>query len=160
MKQITNSASLRGVAVLLVAASIAACASWTNIKAPRLQIIGASMTSADVFSQRFRVRLHVSNPNTRDLPIKKIEYKLFLEGDSFAEGESEAAFVVPANGETEFDLAVSTNFVSSIGRLLSRLTGTDRRQIQYNFEGTVVVGVRFSPKIKFNETGMVDLTRQ
>jgi LEA14-like dessication related protein len=125
-----------------------------------MQIIGASMVSADVFSQQFRVRIHVQNPNARDLPIKRIEYKLFLEGDSFAEGESASSFVVPANGETEFDLPINTNFVTSVGRLLSRLAGTDRRQIQYNFEGSVVVGITFSPKIKFSEVGMVDLARR
>ncbi|HYM35072.1 MAG TPA: LEA type 2 family protein [Steroidobacteraceae bacterium] len=138
---------------------VVACVT-TKLQTPHLAIISASMVSADVFSQKFNVRVHVQNPNARTLPIKKIEYKLFLEGDSFAEGQSDAAFAVPANGETEFDLAVNTNFVSSIGRLLSRLSGTDRREIQYNFEGTVIVDLPFNPKIKFNEVGTVDLSRR
>jgi len=42
--------------------------------------------------------------------------------------------------------------------LLSHLAGTSRREVQYNFEGTVVVdGGMMSPKIKFAERGMVDL---
>ncbi len=79
------------------------------------------MVSADVFSQQFRIRLHVQNPNDRALPVKGIEYELFLQGDSFAEGTSAAPFVVPALGEIEFDLTVSTNFVASVGRLLSKM---------------------------------------
>jgi LEA14-like dessication related protein len=145
---------------LLFVLVFTACASWSKLQAPRLTIVSASMTSSDVFSQQFRVRVHVQNPNARELPIKRLEYKLFLEGDSFADGQSDAAFVVPANGETEFDLALNTNFVSSIGRLLSRLTGTDRRDIQYNFEGSVVVDLPFSPKIKFAERGIVNLPRR
>ncbi len=149
----------KSILALLVATLLVACITG-KLQAPRLTIVGANMTSADVFAQQFRVRVRVSNPNARALPIKRIDYKLFLEGDSFAEGESQVPFVVPANGEQEFDLAVHTNFVSSIGRLLSRLTGTDRRDIQYNFEGSVVVDLPLSPKIKFSESGMVDLGRK
>jgi LEA14-like dessication related protein len=131
-----------------------------KLQAPHLTIIGASMLSADVFAQEFRVRLHVENPNARDLPIKSIEYQLYLEGDIFADGASEASFVVPANGTKDFDLAVHTHFMSSIGRLLSRLTGTDRQDVEYAFTGAVVVAAPFSPKIKFAERGMVNLARR
>jgi len=56
------------------------------------------------------------------------------------------------------DSFAGTHFMSSIGRLLSHLAGTSRREVQYNFEGTVVVdGGMMSPKIKFAERGMVDL---
>ncbi len=57
-------------------------------------------------------RVNVENPNDRELPIKGIDYKLFLEGDSFAEGVSNKPFTVPAQGDTDFDMTVRTNFVS------------------------------------------------
>src|SRR5215471_11867564 len=138
---------------------VSACVSSTHWQTPRVTVVGASMVSADVFSQQFRVRVHVHNPNTLDLPVKRLEYKLWLEGDSFAEGSVEAPFVVPAKGDQEFDLALNTNYISSIGRLIAHLTGTNRHTIQYNLEGTVVIDASFSPKIKFNEVGMVDLDR-
>jgi LEA14-like dessication related protein len=118
------------------------------------------LTSADVFSQTFRVRLRVENPNDRALPIKMIDYKLFLEGDSFAEGQSAAPFVVPAKDDLEFDMPIRTHFISSIGRLLSHIAGTDRTQIEYVFSGSVTVDMPFSPKIKFNEGGVVDLRKR
>jgi LEA14-like dessication related protein len=153
--KLSRATLLPAVALLLVA-----CASTKDFQAPRLNLVSASMLSADVFSQQFRVRVHVQNPNPRALPIKKLDFKLFLEGDSFGEGQSQAPFVVPANGETEFDLLVGTNFSISIARLLSRLAGTDRRDVEYIFSGTVTVDVAFSPKIKFNEAGRVDLSRR
>ena len=42
-------------------------------------------------------------------------------------------------GETEFDMTVRTNFVSSIGRLLTRLNG--KTQVEYVFEGKVMLDI-------------------
>ncbi len=127
-----------------------------KIETPRLMLVSAAMTSGDVFSQTFRLRMHVENPNDRELPIRGIDYQLFLEGDSFAEGVSDKPFVVPALGETEFDLMVRTNFVSSIGRLLSRLGGKD--EVQYVIEGKVLTDIGLVKKVPFRESGTVNLT--
>ncbi|MBC7984119.1 MAG: LEA type 2 family protein, partial [Candidatus Obscuribacterales bacterium] len=123
-------------AVVTLALVMSACASFTSkLATPKLSLVTASMVSGDVFSQTFRVRIHVDNPNATALPIKQIEYELFLEGDSFAEGTAAAPFVVPALGSTEFDLTMRTNFVSSIARLLSRLNGSNKNTVQYGFIG-------------------------
>jgi LEA14-like dessication related protein len=127
-----------------------------KIETPRLMLVSAAMTSGDIFSQTFRLRMHVQNPNDRELPIRGIDYQLFLEGDSFAEGLSDQPFVVPALGETEFDLTVRTNFVSSIGRLLSRLNGRD--EVQYVIEGKVLTDIGMIKKVPFRESGTVNLT--
>ena len=131
-----------------------------KLETPRLRLVSASLVSADVFSQQFNIRVHVANPNDRDLPIKGIDYQLFLEGDSFAEGVSNAPFVVPARGEKEFDLSLRTNFVSSIGRLLSRLESSNRKQVRYAIDGKVFVDIPMVRAIPFAESGTVDLTLQ
>jgi LEA14-like dessication related protein len=126
-----------------------------KLETPRLTIVRVAMTSADIFNQQFLVRLHVQNPNDRDLPVRGIDYKLFLQGDSFAEGVSSKPFVVPALGETEFDMTVRTNFVSGVGRLLTRLNG--RNQVEYIFEGKVLTDLGMVKKIPFQESGTVSL---
>jgi LEA14-like dessication related protein len=126
-----------------------------KLEAPRLTLVNISMTSADMFSQQFTMRMHVQNPNDRALPIKGIDYQLFLAGDSFAEGVSNVPFTVPALGETEFDLPVRTNFVSSLGRLISRLNGADK--VSYLIEGQVFLESGLFRKIPFRHTGDVDL---
>ena len=136
---------------------LSGCAT-VNFESPKLSVVSVGMVSADVFSQQFRIRLHVSNPNDRDLPIKGIEYKLFLQGDSFAEGLSNQPFVVPALGEAEFDTVVRTNFMSSIGRMLSKLNSSDDGKVQYAFVGTVLLSKGVLRKIPFSEQGMVDLS--
>jgi len=150
-----HSIVLRWAAVAAMAV-LAGCSLTPKLEAPDISLVNVSMTSADIFSQQFVVRLHVQNPNDRDLPVKGFEYELFLEGDSFAEGVSNKAFVIPANGETEFDLPVRTNFVSSLGRLVSRLQG--RKQVQYVLEGKVLTDIGLFSRIPFRQSGSVDLT--
>ena len=147
----------RRLLVLCAALScLTACVS-SKFTAPKLSVVTVGMVSADVFSQQFAIRLHVQNPNDRELPIKAIDYKLFLQGDSFAEGVSNQPFVVPALGEAEFDTLVRTNFMSSIGRLLNKLNSADGNKVQYAITGNVLLNKGMFRKIPFSEQGMVDL---
>jgi LEA14-like dessication related protein len=147
---------LTAAALLALALTLCSCAAFgPKLDVPRLTLVRIAMTSADIFNQQFLVRVHVENPNDRELPIRGIDYKLFLEGDSFAEGLSNKPFTVPAMGETEFDMVVRTNFVSGIGRLMSRLNGRD--QVQYVVEGKVLTDISMAKKIPFQETGTVSL---
>jgi LEA14-like dessication related protein len=142
-------------AVLCALALCVSGCSTPKLAVPKLALVSVAMTSADIFNQQFAVRVNVENPNDRELPIKGIDYKLFLEGDSFAEGVSSKPFTVPAQGDTDFDMIVRTNFVSSAGRLLSRLNGRD--QVQYVVEGKVLTDISGLKKIPFQETGTVSL---
>ena len=161
-RRIVSSGALMPALLLRAFASLAALAVLTGcsglgpkLEAPRLTIVNVAMTSADIFSQQFMVRMHVQNPNDRALPVKGIDYQLFLAGDSFAEGLSNVPFTVPALGETEFDLPVRTNFVSSLGRLISRLNGQSK--VAYLIEGEVFLDSGLFRKIPFRHQGDVDL---
>ena len=151
MKRSFSAAGLCAFAIMLSGCS----ALRPKLEVPRLTLVSVAMTSADVFNQQFRVRLNVQNPNDREIPVTGIDYKLFLEGDSFAEGVSNKPFTVPANGESEFDMTIRTNFMSGVARLLSRLNGRD--QVQYVIEGKVLTEISMLKKIPFQETGTVNL---
>jgi LEA14-like dessication related protein len=114
------------------------------------------MQSSDMFAQRFKVRLNVQNPNDVEMPIKSLDYKLFLMGDSFGEGKSEERFVLPAQGDAEFDMLLTTNFVSSFGRLISRMGGGKLEKVEYEIAGNVVLDKGFVRKLPFDHKGTVD----
>jgi LEA14-like dessication related protein len=147
---------VRVCALAVLLGALGGCGSLgPKVEAPRLTLVSVAMNSADMFSQQFTARMHVQNPNDRPLPIKGIDYQLFLAGDSFAEGVSGVPFVVPALGETEFDLPVRTNFISSLGRLVSRLNGKDT--VDYLIEGKVFLESGMVRKIPFRASGEVNL---
>ena len=147
--------SLAGLVLCVVTVSLTACAALRpDLQPPQLTLVSIAMTSADIFNQQFLVKVNVENPNDRELPITGIDYKLFLEGDSFSEGVSNKPFTVPAQGDIDFDLTVRTNFVSGAARLLSRLNGRD--QVNYVVEGKVLTDISMLKKIPFQETGTVN----
>lgn len=151
MKRFFASAALGALVLCLTACSMLG----PKIEVPQLTLVRVAMQSADIYNQQFLVRMHVENPNDRELPIRGIDYELFLEGDSFSEGVSNKPFVVPAKGETEFDMIVRTNFVSGVARLMSRLNG--RQQVQYVIEGKVLTDISMAKKIPFQQSGTVSI---
>jgi len=130
-----------------------------DLVAPRLSLVGVQMLSTDMFAQKFKVRVLVQNPNDLELPVRGLEYQIIMMGDSFAEGTSNDVFLLPARGEAEFDMLVTTNFVSSFGRLLSRVGGGKLENIDYEISGKVFVDKGVLRRIPFNHHGTVDFTR-
>jgi LEA14-like dessication related protein len=153
----------RSVRLLFVAACTALFAACTSLgpklETPKLELVDVQMLTTDMFAQRFKVRVKVINPNDLELPVRGLEYTIIMMGDSFAEGMSDHAFVLPARGEAEFDMMVTTNFVSSFGRLLSRVQGGKLENIDYEITGKVMVDKGVVRKIPFNHRGTVDFTR-
>jgi hypothetical protein len=56
-------------------------------------------------------------------------------------------------------MTVTTNFVSSFGRLISRMGGGRLEDIDYELAGTLMLDKGFVRKIPFNKRGTVDFTR-
>jgi len=143
-----------------LAVLVAACTSLgSKLEAPRLSLVGVQVLSTDMFAQKFKVRVLVQNPNDLELPVRGLEYQIILMGDSFAEGTSSDAFLLPARGEAEFDMMVATNFVSGFARLRSRVGGGKLENIDYEISGKVYVEKGMLRKIPFSHRGTVDFSR-
>ena len=150
----------RPFVLLLTAALLTGCTTLgSELVAPSLEVTGVQMLSSDMFAQRFKVRVLVKNPNELELPVKGLDYQIILMGDSFAEGVATNSFVLPALGEAEFDMMVSTNFVSGFARLLSRVGGGKLENLDYEISGDVLLEKGMLRKIPFAHHGQVDIAR-
>jgi LEA14-like dessication related protein len=146
--------------IVVAAALLAACSTLpSNLITPKVSLVGIQMMSTDMFAQKFRVRVKVENPNDLELGVKGLEYQILLMGDSFAEGNSVDRFMLPAKGEAEFDMLVTTNFVSSLGRLISRVGGGKLENLDYEISGDVLLEKGMMRKIPFNHHGKVDISK-
>ena len=155
-----RNALLRMAGLCAVLATLAGCSTFNQkLESPELSLVGIQMLSTDMFAQKFKVRVLVKNPNELEIPVRGIDYTIILMGDSFAEGVASNSFILPALGEAEFDMLVSTNFVSGFARLLSRVGGGKLENLDYEIVGKVYVEKGMIRKIPFNHRGTVDFSK-
>ena len=137
-----------------VALLCAACAAM-NFQAPEITPTAVELVDAQVLEQRFKVHLHVQNPNDRPLPIKSVSCTLEVSGVDVGHGESSAPFTIPAQGDGDFDMIVTTNLASSMPNLLVRLA-QGKELPSYRLSGKVNPDIRFMPPIPFQKSGQIN----
>jgi LEA14-like dessication related protein len=146
--------------VLATLLALAACATFgPKLETPTVSVVALQMTSGDMFSQRFRVRVKVQNPNDLEVPVESIEYTMFLMGDRFGKGTTDQPFVLPARGEAEFDMMLTTDFVSALGRLVSRMGGGKLENVEYEVNGKLHLDKGFVRTIPFDRKGLVNVAK-
>ena len=143
--------------LLASTALLAGCEVLPKFETPQLSVISMKMQSADIFSQRMLVRMRVLNPNSRELPVKGISYRIEVNDSELGRGLTNVPFVVPALGEAEFDVQVTTNLAGMLGKLLARRGSQDQDQVQYRLVGEVALSSGFLRRIPFDERGSVRL---
>jgi len=147
---------MRRVPGLLVAALLGACA-LTKFQAPQLSVADVQLANSDLWAQHLKVRLHVHNPNDRELPVSGIECTLELDGQRFASGQSAASFVVPARGDAEFDMNVTTDLAGTLLKLSSMGPGALNKELPYRLVGKVSLSHGWLRSIPFDERGTLRL---
>jgi len=149
-------ARIRLLALAFGLVLMCACKSMLpKLEAPRLTVVAIHLgPTGNMQQQEARLTLHAVNPNDRAIPIRSIDCKLELESTPFAEGKTAAAFVLPANGEADFDVDVVANLNSALIALVGSLGhGT----VGYRVYGEVHLQDSWLHSIPFDERGRVKL---
>jgi LEA14-like dessication related protein len=142
----------RLAATVVAALLLAGCVLSRKLEAPTLSIVSVQLASGTLWEQHLKVRMHVHNPNDLALPVKSLEYTLEVEGQTFASGTSDSGFVVPALGETEFDMTMTTNVAGTLIGLLGR-TDALEQTVAYRLTGKVELSQGLLRSIPFEQSG-------
>ncbi|MBW4050349.1 MAG: LEA type 2 family protein [Proteobacteria bacterium] len=146
---------MRSVPLLVLAVALSGCALLVpKFQTPKLSIVNVEVLKASVFEQQLRVRMHVENPNARSLPIRGLSYTVYLGGQEFATGVSDAGFVVPALGTADFNMDVDANAAGALFTILDRPRG---RGVDYLMKGKVELTRGWLRSIPFEERGTFTL---
>jgi len=129
---------------------------YTHLQAPTITPQTVELTDVQINQQQFRVQLHVENPNDRALPIKSVSCTLEVEGVEVGKGRSAQPFSVPAHGDTDFDMIVTTNVAASVPDLLRRVL-TGGQLPKYHFSGWVNPDITLMPPIPFSKSGQLQI---
>jgi LEA14-like dessication related protein len=146
-----NIPTMRSVQLLLLAVALSGCALFVpKLQTPSLSIVDIEVVKANFLEQRLQVRMRVENPNDRSLPIQGLSYTVYLSGQEFATGVSDASFVVPALGTAEFNMDVTANAAGAIFAILSKPRG---QGIDYHMKGRVELSHGWMRSIPFEQSG-------
>lgn len=138
-------------------ASLAGCAGIpSDLKTPEVDFVRLRALDASLFEQRLEVRLRVSNPNSIALPVNGLNVDIELADEPFAHGVSAREFVVPAQGEAEFDMIVTANAATALLKIAS-LDRKSREEIGYRLKGKLSTRLGLLRSIPFDESGTLPI---
>jgi LEA14-like dessication related protein len=138
-----------------IGVALAGCASvLPKLEAPRLAVTSVVIGGGNIQQQQIRLTFHATNPNNRAIAIRSIECNLEIEGAAFAQGTTDAAFTLPALGETDFDLNVTANLNTVLGAFAG---GFGRHAVDYRVYGQVHLQGGMLRNIPFDQRGKVRL---
>jgi LEA14-like dessication related protein len=142
---------------LLCVGLIGGCALFGDKwQSPHLAVVKVDMMDSNILSQRFRIRLRAQNPNDRELPVRGITCKLEVAGEEFGNGVAGEQFVVPAHGEAEFDMLLTTNLA---GALLGVAGKKDHGEtLDYRLSGKIDLARGLWRSIPFSDSGSLPLS--
>ena len=138
--------------------ALSACASVASIVTPpEVSLRGVQMTDFSFSSQTFLLDFDVTNPNPYALPVKFVKYGIELDGHTFASGNTQGEFSIPASGDGEFSISVELNLLQSAPRLLSIVREGARHEIPYAIEGELGIDIPYAPPVSFKSDGQIRL---
>lgn len=127
-----------------------------NLETPEVSVIGIRGLEANFFEQRLEVRMLVKNPNAVELPVNGLDIEVELAEEPFATGVTAREFVVPANGEAEFDMIVTANAANAILKILGG--GGQHGEIGYKMKGKLSTKLGLLRTIPFEESGTLPVS--
>jgi LEA14-like dessication related protein len=152
----------RPSAVLLLwscALWIAACSLVApKFAKPNLSVASIQLISGNLLQQNFLVKLNIQNPNDRALPVTSLHVELNVAGDRIASGVSNRAFVVPAHGDTQFDMTITANTALALLKL-SQQSDPHSRSIDYDMTGGASIDLPFLRDLPFRQHGSFDSSK-
>lgn len=106
-----------------------------SLEQPRISLVDFRLGEVGVFQQHYTLVLAVQNPNRLSIPVRGMSYTLNIAGDEFARGVSPRKFTLAPYEETEVEVEVTTNLISTVRRLQALLQGDGDIALGYELTG-------------------------
>ena len=123
---------------------------------PNVTVIGIQMRSGNLLQQNFAVKLNIQNPNDRALPVRGLHTELSVGGQQIASGVSDRAVIVPAFGESEFDMTITANLAVALLKLADK-ANQHADSIDYDLSGEANIDLPFLRNLPFHQSGSFKL---
>jgi LEA14-like dessication related protein len=110
------------------------------------------MRGGNLLQQSFAVKLNIQNPNDRPLPVRGLHTELNVGGERIASGVSDHAVIVPAFGDSEFDMTITANLALALLKLTDK-ANQHADSIDYDLTGEASIDLPFLRSLPFHQSG-------
>jgi LEA14-like dessication related protein len=124
---------------------------------PNVTVLSIQMRGGNLLQQNFAVKLNIQNPNDRALPVRGLHTELRVGGEQIASGVSDRAVVIPAFGESEFDMTITANLILALAKLGDK-ANQHADSIDYDLTGAASIDLPFLRNLPFHQTGTFKLS--
>ncbi|TRX73322.1 LEA type 2 family protein [Pseudomonas mangiferae] len=136
--------------------ALSGCSTWFtgSFVRPDVRLLKVDVVKARLVEQEFLLRFRIDNPNDVSLPVRGLDYTVYLNDILLASGESNRWFSVPANGHYTFDVPVHTNLWRHIRYIVKLLEKPDE-PVRYRLQGEVRTGMLFGKDVRLQRDGEI-----
>lgn len=147
------------VLILLALFVFSGCASLqSGYEKPVVSISNFEAVPTEGIMPKFKIKLHIVNPNRTPLSLQGVSYTIALEGHKIMTGVSNQLPEIEAYGEGDVTLIASVDLFSSIGFITDLIRNQGRENISYSFNAKLDAGT-FHPLIRVKKEGKLSLTQ-
>ena len=149
--------TIRRIALPMLLLFLSGCSVLApKFEKPQITVTGIALVGGNFLQQNFRVTVNVHNPNARTLPVTRLHIEMHVGGEQIATGLNAQPFVVPAHGDTQFDMNITANMALALLKLAGR-KDANADTIDYDMTGGAVIDLPFLRDLPFHRTGSLPL---
>ena len=142
--------------LLLLCVATGGCATGGSlVQSPSVDLTSVEVSDMNFTQQTFLLGFSVNNPNPFPIPVKAVSYRVRLNNENFAGGETQSDFTVPASGDGDFVISVDLDLLKSGAMLTSIVRSGMNDRVDYEVFGDLAVDIPLVPSLRFSNSGTI-----